>query len=184
VAESFGAADGLLRPAVGEHGWPGPERWLLVGRSVSEPTEHGYHLGNAPSETPLESLARVAVARWPIERRRGLGGAQPRGGLALDAPLVPLSTPEARCLLEPSSRPWRYGWRGPPRAERIRPSVGAAITAVVTLVQPYLAERASEPRAPARLPSVCWPGHYGAWFGSGGSGRCPSPNNPRLVSPP
>ena len=120
-------------------GWPGPEGWLLVRRSVSEPTEHAYYLSNAPPETPLSTLARVAGARWPIEqcfeegkgeagldhyevrrydswyrhltlallahafladlRRQALGGARPRG-LDLDAPLVPLSVPETRRLLE------------------------------------------------------------------------------------
>jgi SRSO17 transposase len=57
-----------MRVAVGEHGWPGPERWLLVRRSVNAPTEHAYYLSNAPLNTPLERLAGVAGARWPIEQ--------------------------------------------------------------------------------------------------------------------
>ena len=56
------------RLAVGDRGWPGPERWLLVRRSVSDPTELAYYLSNAPPETPLGTLARVAGARWPIEQ--------------------------------------------------------------------------------------------------------------------
>jgi len=57
-----------VRVAVGEHGWPGPERWLLVRRSASDPTEYAYYLSNASPETPLGTLARVAGARWPIEQ--------------------------------------------------------------------------------------------------------------------
>jgi SRSO17 transposase len=56
------------RVAVGDYGWPGAERWLLARRSVSTPTEHAYYLSNAPPETPLGTLARVAGARWPIEQ--------------------------------------------------------------------------------------------------------------------
>jgi len=57
-----------VRVTVGDHGWPGLERWLLVRRSVSDPTERAYYLSNAPPETPLGTLARVAGARWPIEQ--------------------------------------------------------------------------------------------------------------------
>jgi SRSO17 transposase len=57
-----------VRVAVGDHGWPGPERWLLVRRSISDPTERAYYLSNAPPDTPLGTLARVAGARWPIEQ--------------------------------------------------------------------------------------------------------------------
>ena len=42
---------------------------LAAGRrSVSAPTEYAYYLSNAPPETPLGTLARVAGARWPIEQ--------------------------------------------------------------------------------------------------------------------
>jgi hypothetical protein len=57
-----------MRVAVGDHGWPGPERWLLVRRSISNPSERAYYFSNAPPETPLGTLARVAGARWPIEQ--------------------------------------------------------------------------------------------------------------------
>jgi SRSO17 transposase len=57
-----------VRVAVGERAWPGPERWLLLRRSVSDPTERAYYLSNAPPETPLGTLATVAGARWPIEQ--------------------------------------------------------------------------------------------------------------------
>ena len=57
-----------VRVAVGQAGWPGPERWLLVRRSISDPAERAYYFSNAPPETPLGTLARVAGARWPIEQ--------------------------------------------------------------------------------------------------------------------
>jgi hypothetical protein len=56
------------RVAAGEAGWPGPERWLLARRSLGDPSELAYSLSNAPAETPLGTLARVAGARWPIEQ--------------------------------------------------------------------------------------------------------------------
>jgi hypothetical protein len=43
-----------MRVAVGERGWPGPERWLLVRRSVSDPTEHAYYLSDAPASALAE----------------------------------------------------------------------------------------------------------------------------------
>jgi SRSO17 transposase len=46
---------------------PGPEGWLLVRRSLSDPTELAYYLSNAPADTPLLILAKVASARWSIE---------------------------------------------------------------------------------------------------------------------
>lgn len=46
---------------------PGPEGWLLVRRSISDPTELAYYLSNAPADTPLLILAEVAGARWSIE---------------------------------------------------------------------------------------------------------------------
>ena len=49
-----------LRVSVGADAWPGPERWLLVRRSLADPTERAHYLSNAPEGTPLEELARVA----------------------------------------------------------------------------------------------------------------------------
>jgi len=46
---------------------PGPQGWLLVRRSLSDPTELAYYLSNAPADTPLLILAEVASARWSIE---------------------------------------------------------------------------------------------------------------------
>jgi SRSO17 transposase len=46
---------------------PGPDGWLLVRRSLSDPPELAYYLSNAPADTPLLILAEVAGARWSIE---------------------------------------------------------------------------------------------------------------------
>ena len=46
---------------------PGPESWLLARRSVTDPTGIAYHLSNAPQNTPLQTMAEVAAARWSIE---------------------------------------------------------------------------------------------------------------------
>lgn len=59
----------VVRIAPGEHGWPSQaEHWLLVRRSLADPTERAYYLSNAPIRTPLGTLARVAGWRWPIEQ--------------------------------------------------------------------------------------------------------------------
>lgn len=42
-------------------------RWLLIRRSVSDPTEVAYFACGGPPETTLEDLVRVAGARWSIE---------------------------------------------------------------------------------------------------------------------
>lgn len=41
--------------------------WLLVRRSVSDPTDLAYYLCFGPAGTPLRELVRVAGARWAIE---------------------------------------------------------------------------------------------------------------------
>ena len=46
---------------------PGMAQWLLVRRSLSDPTEHAYFRAYGPAETALEELVRVAGMRWAIE---------------------------------------------------------------------------------------------------------------------
>ena len=41
--------------------------WLLVRRSLSDPSEQAYYQGFAPQDTPLTSLVTVAGTRWTIE---------------------------------------------------------------------------------------------------------------------
>lgn len=43
------------------------QRFVLVRRSLSDPTERAYYLCFAPADTPLEKLVRVAGSRWSIE---------------------------------------------------------------------------------------------------------------------
>ncbi|MDQ5829600.1 MAG: IS701 family transposase, partial [Actinomycetota bacterium] len=46
---------------------PSAGRWLLVRRSIGDPTELAYYLAYGPKETPTEELIRVAGKRWTIE---------------------------------------------------------------------------------------------------------------------
>jgi len=46
---------------------PGMAHWLLVRRSVSDPTERAYYRVHGPAETTVDALARVAGRRWCIE---------------------------------------------------------------------------------------------------------------------
>src|SRR5262245_51832328 len=49
---------------------PEPEvyaRWLLIRRSVSDPTEVAYFACGGPPDTALGDLVRVAGARWAVE---------------------------------------------------------------------------------------------------------------------
>jgi SRSO17 transposase len=47
-----------------EHGLA---RWLLIRRSISDPTELAYYLCYGPADTTDDELIRVAGARWAIE---------------------------------------------------------------------------------------------------------------------
>jgi SRSO17 transposase len=42
-------------------------RWLLIRRSVSDPTEVAYFACGGPPQTTLEDFVRIAGARWSIE---------------------------------------------------------------------------------------------------------------------
>jgi len=47
-------------------GKPGKMTWLLHRKNL-DGSEARYYFSNAPSSTPLPTLARVSAARWPIE---------------------------------------------------------------------------------------------------------------------
>lgn len=47
---------------------PAEEVWLLARRAVSDPSDVAWYLSNAPDDTPLATLARVASARFVIEQ--------------------------------------------------------------------------------------------------------------------
>lgn len=81
-------------PAIGEHGRSvnhgtmstGAEGWLLAERPApGEEGERKFYYANLPADTPLERLATLAHARWPIEQfyedgkgETGLGDCQGR----------------------------------------------------------------------------------------------------------
>jgi SRSO17 transposase len=54
--------------------------WLLVRRSVSDPTDLAYYRAYGPITTPLAELVRVAGSRWAIE----VGFEQAKGEVGLD----------------------------------------------------------------------------------------------------
>jgi SRSO17 transposase len=55
-------------------------RWLLIRRSVSDPTEVAYFACGGPPDTTLDTLVRVAGMRWAIEECFELG----KGDCGLD----------------------------------------------------------------------------------------------------
>jgi len=46
---------------------PGWDYWLLVRRSLADPTDRAYYVCFCPAGTPLAELVRVAGTRWAIE---------------------------------------------------------------------------------------------------------------------
>ena len=46
---------------------PGKAHWLLVRRSVSDPTERAYYRAYGPATTTVDALVQVAGRRWSIE---------------------------------------------------------------------------------------------------------------------
>jgi SRSO17 transposase len=46
---------------------PGMAQWVLVRRSLSDPTDLAYYRAYGPQDTPLEELVRVAGTRWIVE---------------------------------------------------------------------------------------------------------------------
>jgi len=52
----------------GQDGLPGAPHHLVVAYNVLESKKIKYFISNAPQETPVETLLRVALSRWKIER--------------------------------------------------------------------------------------------------------------------
>ncbi len=57
----------FLRGVAVRDGLPGPEVWVVFRRSLAEEPELKVYLSNAPADTPVTELVRVAGLRWPIE---------------------------------------------------------------------------------------------------------------------
>ena len=55
----------LALPYAAADGWA---HWLLVRRSVSDPTERAYYRVYAPADTSPAAMVAAAGARWQIER--------------------------------------------------------------------------------------------------------------------
>lgn len=51
-----------------ERGLPGATYHLIVARNAADPAEIKYFISNAPPQTEIETLLRVAFSRWRIER--------------------------------------------------------------------------------------------------------------------
>lgn len=56
-----------IRIVENRNGLPGPDSWLLIRRSISS-EEISYYLSNAPIDTELKTLARVASTRYTVEQ--------------------------------------------------------------------------------------------------------------------
>src|SRR3954468_6916422 len=59
---------------------PGWDYWLLVRRSLADPTDRAYYACFCPAGTPLAALVRVAGTRWAIEE----GFESAKGEVGLD----------------------------------------------------------------------------------------------------
>jgi SRSO17 transposase len=46
---------------------PQARRWLLMRRSIDDPTKLVYYLGYEPAQTTMSELIRIAGRRWAIE---------------------------------------------------------------------------------------------------------------------
>jgi SRSO17 transposase len=57
-----------LRVVESRNKLPGQEYWLLIRRSVTDPTDQKYYFSNAPIEASLQTLAWVASRRYLIEQ--------------------------------------------------------------------------------------------------------------------
>ncbi len=73
--QRLSAGDGAKGPRWYDWTWvpirplrePGKGYWLVVRRSVTDPTDLAYYVCYGPADTPLAELVRVAGARWAIE---------------------------------------------------------------------------------------------------------------------
>lgn len=57
----------VVRVTEARDGLPGPRLWLVIRRSLSDPSDVRYALSNAPEETPTAELVRMLGMRWPVE---------------------------------------------------------------------------------------------------------------------
>lgn len=51
-----------------DNGLPGPAQHLIIARNVLDPSEIKFFISNAPANTSVGTLLKVAFSRWRIER--------------------------------------------------------------------------------------------------------------------
>ena len=56
-----------IRVYPARQGVPGSPCWLILRRSLTDPTDMHFFLSNAPPETHIDELVYVSAMRWPIE---------------------------------------------------------------------------------------------------------------------
>ena len=57
----------FVRVTEAREGLPGPRLWLIMRRSVADPTDVRFYLSNAPEDVAMAELARLVGMRWPVE---------------------------------------------------------------------------------------------------------------------
>jgi len=86
--EQHSAGAGSKGPRVYDWAWvrlarwpvPGWAHWLLVRRSLDDPTDRAYYVVFGPANTTLPTLVRVAGTRWAVEERFAIA----KGEVGLD----------------------------------------------------------------------------------------------------
>ncbi len=82
------AGEGSKGPRLYEWAWlqlsevapSGRARWVLIRRSLSDPSKRAYYRASGPAQTTLSELVHVAGSRWRIEE----GYEQAKGEVGLD----------------------------------------------------------------------------------------------------
>ena len=62
------SVENMLKYSPDEKGLPGMRLHLVVARTVLDPTEIKFFLGDAPLDTSVQTLLLVAFSRWRVER--------------------------------------------------------------------------------------------------------------------
>jgi hypothetical protein len=197
------AAEGSKGPRLYEWAWlqlpeetetaSGRARWVLIRRSLSDPSQRAYYRASGSAQTTLPELVRVTGSRWQIEE----GYEQTKGEVGLDQYEVrmwhawyryvtlALLAYAVLVVMQQQARAQEKKWccRPARRAKRAR---GASFTAggrrgggIANSTTALVALSTPAPRASSALPSAapCTPGtrSYGEPVGSStiAGGPCP-----------
>lgn len=57
----------IVRVSEAQAGLPGPRLWLIMRRTVDDPSVVKFYLSNAPDEIAPLALVRMCGMRWPVE---------------------------------------------------------------------------------------------------------------------